>query len=289
MAITKIAFFVYILSSAYFVCSFALSIENVWCSDPSYFELCKHMKSQPLSLTKIPKSKSEFRNMAVKLAMDVALKVQDNNKWLGSKCRNEKEKAAWVDCLTLYEDTIYKLNYTIDPNSDCTDFDFQTWLSAALTNLDTCTDGFYELGVPDYVLPLMSNDVSKLISNILAINKDLASPPPENYTSGYPNWVSPGDRKLLQASSPQADLVVAQDGSGNFKTITAALDAAAKRSGTRRFVIHIKRGIYRENLVIANNLKNIMLIGDGMRYTIITGSRSVVGGSTTFNSATVGT
>jgi pectinesterase len=31
-----------------------------------------------------------------------------------------------------------------------------------------------------------------------------------------------------------------------------------------------------------------MLVGDGLKNTIITGSRSVGGGSTTFNSATVG-
>ncbi|KAJ0909817.1 putative pectinesterase [Helianthus annuus] len=34
-------------------------------------------------------------------------------------------------------------------------------------------------------------------------------------------------------------------------------------------------------------MKNIMLVGDGMKYTIITVSRSVGGGSTTFDSATV--
>ncbi|KAJ0772169.1 putative pectinesterase [Helianthus annuus] len=34
-------------------------------------------------------------------------------------------------------------------------------------------------------------------------------------------------------------------------------------------------------------MKNIMLVGDGMKYTIITGSRSVGGGSTTFDSATI--
>lgn len=83
--------------------------------------------------------------------------------------------------------------------------------------------------------------------------------------------------------------MVASDGSGDFKTVKAALVAAAqRRRGSGRFVIHIKGGVYRENVEIGWKTKNIMLVGDGLRRTIITGSRSVGGGSTTFNSATVG-
>lgn len=225
--------------------------------------------------------------MAIELAMQRALTAQTHNKWLGQKCRNEKEKAAWADCLKLYEETITQLNQTLDPNTKCTDFDTQTWLSTALTNLETCRAGFIELGVADFLLPLMSNNVSKLISNTLAIN-NASSVLPRTYKEGFPSWLNAGDRKLLQSSSPAANLVVAQDGSGNYRTIKAALDAAAKRSGSGRFVIHIKSGVYRENLDIGKKMKNIMLVGDGLRNTIITGSRSVGGGSTTFNSATVG-
>ena len=50
----------------------------------------------------------------------------------------------------------------------------------------------------------------------------------------------------------------------------------------------MKSGVYKENIEIGNKMKNIMLVGDGLKNTIITGSRSVGGGSTTFNSATVG-
>lgn len=220
--------------------------------------------------------------------MQRALTAQSHNKWLGSKCRNEKEKAAWADCLKLYENTIIQLNQTLDPNTKCTDYDVQTWLSTALTNLETCRAGFVELGVSDFMLPLMSNNVSKLICNTLALNNGSSAALPQTYKDGFPNWVNAGDRKLLQSSSPAVNLVVAQDGSGNHRTIKEALDEAAKRSGSGRFVIHIKSGIYRENLEIGNKMKNIMLVGDGMRTTIITGSRSVGGGSTTFNSATVG-
>jgi pectinesterase len=51
-------------------------------------------------------------------------------------------------------------------------------------------------------------------------------------------------------------------------------------------VIYVKAGTYKENVEI--KLKNIMLVGDGIGKTIITGSKSVGGDATTFNSATLG-
>ncbi|KAL7214450.1 hypothetical protein ACSBR1_026791 [Camellia fascicularis] len=76
--------------------------------------------------------------MAMQIAMERALNAETHTKWLGSKCCNELEKNAWSDCLKLYESTILQLNNTLDPNTKCSDFDAQTWLSTALTNLETC-------------------------------------------------------------------------------------------------------------------------------------------------------
>ncbi|KAL3647456.1 hypothetical protein CASFOL_008424 [Castilleja foliolosa] len=264
---------------------------NWWCNQTPYPEPCKYfMTNNPTHKFALPKHKSDFRKAAIQLALDRAIRADGNTKALGSKCRNEREKAAWADCVKLYEDTIEKLNKTVDPNTKCTDFDVQTWLSSALTNLETCRTGFAELGVSDFVLPLMSNNVSKLICNTLALGENNGTGAlHETYTyhdDGFPKWVTTGDRRLLQVGA-RPNLVVAQDGSGNHRTIAAALAAAGRRSGNGRFVIHVRRGVYRENLEIGNSLRNIMLVGDGMKYTIITGSRSVGGGSTTFRSATV--
>lgn len=84
-----------------------------------------------------------------------------------------------------------------------------------------------------------------------------------------------------------ADLVVAKDGSGNFTTVTDAINAAPNNSDTR-FVIYVKAGGYYENVEVAKSKTNIMLIGDGMWKTAIKGNRNVVDGWTTFRSATVG-
>lgn len=103
----------------------------------------------------------------------------------------------------------------------------------------------------------------------------------------WPEWLSAGDRRLLQSSSVTPNVVVAADGSGNFRTVAAAVAAAPEKS-SKRYVIRIKAGVYRENVEVPKKKTNIMFMGDGRRNTIITGSRNVVDGSTTFKSATVG-
>ena len=44
--------------------------------------------------------------------------------------------------------------------------------------------------------------------------------------------------------------------------------------------------IYNEYVSIESNKKYLMMIGEGINQTVITGNRSVVDGWTTFNSAT---
>jgi len=136
-----------------------------------------------------------------------------------------------------------------------------------------------------------------MISNGLAINGAFlkAQAKKNNYTKlieeiedALPSWFSRQERRLLGSSSIKAGLVVAKDGSGHFRTVQAAIDAASRRRFKTRFVIHVKRGVYKENIEVDKNNDNIMLVGDGMGVTIITSSRSVQDGSTPFSSATAG-
>ena len=260
-----------------------------WCSQTPHPQPCEHFLGTNSNYGPI-KQKPDFLKALLKVTLERAKYAGSHTKTLGPKCRNKLEKAAWADCLELYENTILTINKTVDPYQKCSQVDMQTWLSTALTNLETCKAGFQELGVSDYVLPLMNNNVSSLISNTLAMNKggnsSYGAKIPQK--SGFPTWVKTGDRKLLQSAAPRANVVVAQDGSGNFRTIAAAIAAAGKRSGSGRYVIHVKAGVYRENIEVGKKLKNIMLLGDGIGKTIITGSKSVGGGTTTFKSATLG-
>jgi len=67
--------------------------------------------------------------------------------------------------------------------------------------------------------------------------------------------------------------VVATDGSGDFKTVQAALDHVAENN-TKPVVIHIKPGVYREQIRV--NKHNITLRGDDPLKTVLTYSLSAL-------------
>jgi pectinesterase len=74
---------------------------------------------------------------------------------------------------------------------------------------------------------------------------------------------------LSQAYKPKANLVVAQDGSGDYKSIQAAINAAPD-SSTHRFVILIKNGTYdTEKLIVPVSKQNLTLRGEDREKTIV--------------------
>ncbi|CAI0540077.1 unnamed protein product [Linum tenue] len=68
----------------------------------------------------------------------------------------------------------------------------------------------------------------------------------------WPEWMKAGDRRLLQASTVTADVVVAADGSGKYRKVSEAVAAAPKKSG-KRYVIRIKAGVYRETFEVTKD------------------------------------
>ncbi|GFY84313.1 plant invertase/pectin methylesterase inhibitor superfamily [Actinidia rufa] len=240
----------------------------------------------------VPKHRTDFRTMVVQIAMERALHAQIHMKELRNHCHSKHEKAVWTDCSKLISNTIFQLNNTIQglkTTKNCTGIDAQTWLSTALTNLETCRVGSVELNVSRFISPIMSNNVSELISNSLAINGGFLGK--QKTRAGFPSWVSDRERRLLQSPSlaSQANYIVGQEGSGHFRSIQAAINyAVSKRRGNGRIIIYVKKGVYTENIEISNYMNKLTLVGDGLRYTIITGSRSVATGFTTYSSATVG-
>jgi pectinesterase len=82
-----------------------------------------------------------------------------------------------------------------------------------------------------------------------------------------------------------SSLTVAQDGSGNYKTIQEAVNAV-RDLGQQQVTIHIKKGIYYEKLVIPSWKTKISLIGESADNTIITNNdysgKAVPGGKDAF-------
>ncbi|XP_027162128.1 probable pectinesterase/pectinesterase inhibitor 34 [Coffea eugenioides] len=195
--------------------------------------------------------------------------------------------------------------------------DVLTWLSAALTNQDTCTEGFGEVGggsVKDQMSEKLK-DLTELVSNCLAIysaaggdgddfsgipignkRRRLMGDDEEGYGGNYkqqeeeeefPKWLSRKDRRLLQvpATSIQADIIVSKDGNGTVKTVGEAIKKAPEHS-TRRIIIYVKAGKYEEdNLKVGRKKTNLMFIGDGKGKTVISGGKSIFDKVTTFHTA----
>ncbi|OKS86963.1 pectinesterase family protein [Mucilaginibacter polytrichastri] len=67
----------------------------------------------------------------------------------------------------------------------------------------------------------------------------------------------------------QKRLIVAADGSGNYKTIQQAINAVAD-SSKQVTVIYIKKGIYKEKLILPATKLNVKMIGEDKSNTIIT-------------------
>lgn len=63
-------------------------------------------------------------------------------------------------------------------------------------------------------------------------------------------------------------ITVAQDGSGDFKTVQAAIDAA--NTEKESVLIYIKKGIYKEKIVIPSSKPGLKLVGENKDNTIIT-------------------
>lgn len=230
---------------------------------------------------------------------------------------NLQETNALKDCLEMLEQTLYELREAFEdlhayPASrgyfHGSNGNLKTLLSAAMTNQNTCIDGFSELeevdseyqkGLKGHLQHLLT-PANNLMSNCLAVinymetttkqqeifndGENLMAKIPNN---GFPMWMKHSDRNLMQKRRKKlSNIVVANDGSGDYETIGEALKMAPNRS-EKRFVIKIKAGIYKETLEINREKTNIMLVGEGMNSTIIIGSKSFADGFSTFTSATL--
>jgi len=211
---------------------------------------------------------------------------------MSRRINDASQKSALEDCILLMDLSRDRLATLSSAMADEDSTNARTWLSAVLTNHGTCLDGLKGLvksTMETHIEPLRAQT-----STLLAMLNTISPSKTDElmkFINEFPSWVSHHDRKLLllEASSAkdvQANVVVAKDGSGKFKTVQEAVDSSPD-NGKSRYVIYVKKGVYKENVSIGKKKINLMMIGDGMDATVITGSLNVVDGATTFNSATL--
>ncbi|KAL2527102.1 putative pectinesterase/pectinesterase inhibitor 46 [Abeliophyllum distichum] len=247
----------------------------------------------------------DIYKLAVQVAIDEISKSSKDLFDIGIKKFNVTDKmtlAALESCHELISLALDHLNnsLSIEDMKLLEAFeDLRTWLSSAGTYQQTCIDGLENAPneLNSFLVQNLKNS-TEYTSNSLAIISSIEDSIGAlgligrrrlmSFNGGEaPNWLSFKDRKLLQTPSPKikADAVVAKDGSGKYKTISAALNAVPEKSKTR-FVIYVKNGLYVENVRVEKTKWNVMIVGDGADATIVSGSLNFVDGTPTFQSAT---
>ncbi|PNX84831.1 pectinesterase/pectinesterase inhibitor, partial [Trifolium pratense] len=233
-----------------------LQVAHSTCEGTLYPNLCVSTLSTFPDLTSktVPQVICSVLNFTIK-----EVKLSSNNctdlRYRSRSVQSILDKRALDDCVNLFDTTVEELKSTIadlsqnqttiasDSKRDC-----QTLLSGAMTNVYTCLDGFaYSKSKLRSKIENGLNDISNHVSNSLSLlkkvpgvksktSKSEAFPEYGKVKDGFPTWVSPKDRKLLQTATNQTNfnLVVAKDGSGHFTTIGEAIAAAPNSSATRQ-------------------------------------------------------
>ncbi|KAK9691939.1 hypothetical protein RND81_09G230400 [Saponaria officinalis] len=211
-----------------------------------------------------------------------------------------------IDFLNTASDTV-KLTSAV--SRDTTDSTL-TMLSAVMTNLGTCSDGLQEAQTSPIVArdltPHFTNDTMLYSVSLAIFTHGWAS---KYITNNYPfkgiinpiclplnlgpflkdkNWKRLFYELGLCGVKVNDMVIVNSDGSGDFTTITEAVTSAPSNSQVNSgyYGIYVVSGIYEENVEIPSSKNYVLMVGDGINQTIITGNRSVGANWTTFNSAT---
>ncbi|RZC53137.1 hypothetical protein C5167_012002 [Papaver somniferum] len=276
------------------------------CQPTQYKQACVDNLSKAAGNTTDPKE-------LIKIGFNVTLDhIREALSHSGTLLALEKEpnaKLALQNCQELMDYAIDDLVNSFDQlgNLDLSKIDdavedLKVWLAAALTYEDTCLDGFENStskagqSMRDALNATqeltnngldMVSQISKIIGSlqIPLFNRRLMS---EEEELEIPPWATAGQRRLLKVdvNTIKPNAVVAQDGSGQFRTVKDALQTVPVK-GKEPFVIHVKAGVYKEYVNLTKSMTNVILIGDGPTKTKITNNRNVMEtGMNTFASAT---
>ncbi|KAG8499592.1 hypothetical protein CXB51_006224 [Gossypium anomalum] len=280
------------------------------CQTTDYRETCENSLSN--ANTTDPK---ELIKVGFQAAIQEIGKVISNSSTIQNAAKDPMTRQAVDNCKELMGYAIDDLKASFNQLGafDVSKLDeyvenLKIWMGGAITYQQTCLDGFMnvssETGVKMKALlntsqQLTSNGLA-MVTDITKIIKDLNIPGMEGVSTGskrklmaedgFPSWVSFKQRQLLQqnAADMKPNVVVAKDGSGKFNSINEALKEVPMKN-TAPFVIHIKAGVYNEQVLVAKTMTNVVFVGDGPTKTVITGRMNFVDGTVTFKTATLGT
>ncbi|WOH04107.1 hypothetical protein DCAR_0623513 [Daucus carota subsp. sativus] len=277
---------------------------NAVCKETLYPESC-YSSISALNLGDTADPEELFR-ISLRVVID---SVRSLSQTIGTKTGDANVTRALGVCQEVLDDALDRLNDTLsamDGNEAKGEKflsvskldDLKTWLSATITDQETCLDALGEFNATaligdgmDKPAQFASNSLS-IVAKILGVLAKFNVPVHRRLLGigqsgghGFPEWVSSADRRLLQEVKPKPDVTVAADGTGDCKTIGEAVGRIPKKSKTR-FVIYVKAGTYLGNNILDKSKWNVMIYGDGMDKTIVSGSLNFIDGVPTFSTAT---
>ncbi|KAI9195853.1 hypothetical protein LWI28_018757 [Acer negundo] len=293
------------------------------CQPTDYEETC--VNSLKSANTSDPKELIRVGFQVAVNALKEALNESSTLKEL-SNYKDSRTSQAFEDCKELMDSAIDDLQksfnklgkFDISKLGDYVD-ELKIWLSGAVTFEESCLDEFENITNNDAGKKMkkilqasreltsnglaMVSEMSSILTSYYNTNRKLLSHEHNSDRNeessdqndvvfadenGYPSWVNAGRRKLLAATPAtiKPNAVVAKDGSGQFKTITDALNTVPEENN-KTFVIYIKSGVYKETLNVTKKMTNVMFIGDGATKTKISGNKNYVDGTNTMRTATV--
>nr|XP_043622572.1 pectinesterase-like [Erigeron canadensis] len=277
------------------------------CQSTDYKETCESRLEKSLSSkpSGIPEP-NDFVKAAISAASDeLDRAITQASTFMKVETASDNQKATFDVCKQVLGDAQNDFNHSRNGTVGTTTApDLRSWLSAVMAYQQTCIDAITEDATRASIEQALKT-TKELTSNSLAIvsslHKESPSPssapapataPSRRLLSGnidhdLPIWMTHDTRRLLKADAPsqKPNVTVAKDGSGDFPTISKALEKLPENY-KGRYVIHIKGGIYEENVIITKKMVNITMYGDGSQKTIITGNKNFVDGVPTFLTAT---
>ncbi|XP_057998310.1 probable pectinesterase/pectinesterase inhibitor 51 isoform X3 [Hevea brasiliensis] len=210
---------------------------------------------------------------------------------------------AGKNCIELLGNSQYRISSTLDALPRGRNKDARAWMGAAMIFQYDCWSAFKyandtsqtneTMSFLNTLIMISSNALSLLMAYDIHGNQTESWTTPKTERDGF--WETPGSGGNLGfnggfPSNLTADVIVCKDGSGGcYKTVQEAVNAAPDNQANKKFVIHIKEGVYEEIVRVPIEKKNVVFLGDGMGKTVITGSLTVgQPGVNTYESATVG-
>lgn len=220
------------------------------CNSTDYKGKCESTLKEGVEIE--PDSSSDPKNL-IKLAISAAVEEVKSavKKAKGLKFGTEEEKGAFEDCQALLEEAVEELEMSVreigkknlGKLTGKTTPDLNNWLSAVMSYHETCVDGFPDGKIKSEIEKAIKAG-KELTSNSLAMISQVATffstfdQMPEGAATrrrllgvdGMPTWINTNEqRRMLKGAvagdKPKPNVVVAKDGSGDFKTINQALAA----------------------------------------------------------------